>query len=661
MSASWTSRVRFEVRITRGGVSALIVPISGTVTWKSDRISSRYASNSSSARSISSMSRTGAIAVGRLERLEQRPADQEVGPEDVVRGRVLGLAARLEQPDLEHLARVVPLVDGRVDVEALVALEPDQRRARATRPGPWRARSCRRRPRPRAAAAGPAPGRGRRPSRAIGRRCSPASGSRPGSPRWNACPRGGCHGRSSAESTRAASRPASGPPAAERLVRDRRNPCAERGSRAVGYGGHGWHLGEGDGLAKGRDQGTTLSVLRTEDVPLLEVSGVCLRREAGDDMALVAFGDRTSIAAWVELPDDDDGAYVWKTVDLADVKGSLIPREDPQVEAVCADGAGRILILQESPPRVELLDWEARGSSPGSPSRSRPTTRSTTRGSTPRARRARAPRSCRTATCSSPRRRTRPRSSSSGRRATTPSGSVPDSALEGGARWPVDEGDHVFVPLAVWMPSEELLEACADFSDLEVGPDRHLYLLSDKSQSIARVAELVVGRRTGACGRGLASSPRSTASRRAWPSPATAERSSPSTPRRRARTSCCSTRRSRRSTGRDAVAARPRTASPVHRPARRSASARRHAGCAMGRTSPSSRSMRRRSSCCSSSATTRPGRSRRSSSTRPINRTFYFWHVYVVGVTPGHGLRLSGRRPEGPPRQRAIASTRTRC
>ena len=118
--------------------------------------------------------------------------------------------------------------------------------------------------------------------------------------------------------------------------------------------------GEGDGLAKGRDQETTLSVLRTEDVPLQEVSGVCLRREAGGDMAMVAFGDRTSIAAWVELPSDDAGAYVWKTVDLADVKGSLIPRDDPQVEAVCADGAGRILILQESPPRVELLDWAAR-------------------------------------------------------------------------------------------------------------------------------------------------------------------------------------------------------------------------------------------------------------------------------------------------------------
>ena len=41
--------------------------------------------------------------------------------------------ARLQQPDLEHLARVVPLVDGRVDVQALVALEADE-------PGPERGR-----------------------------------------------------------------------------------------------------------------------------------------------------------------------------------------------------------------------------------------------------------------------------------------------------------------------------------------------------------------------------------------------------------------------------------------------------------------------------------------------------------------------------------------
>jgi hypothetical protein len=74
-----------------------------------------------------------------------------------------------------------------------------------------------------------------------------------------------------------------------------------------------------------------------------------------------------------------------------------------------------------------------------------------------------------------------------------PAGFGQDSALAPGARWPIEDGAHIFVPLAVWMPTDELLEACADFSDLEVGPDRSLYLLSDKSQSIARIADLVVG------------------------------------------------------------------------------------------------------------------------------------------------------------------------
>ena len=45
-----------------GVVRAVIVPSSGMVIWKSDRTSSRYASNSSSARSISSISRTGELS-----------------------------------------------------------------------------------------------------------------------------------------------------------------------------------------------------------------------------------------------------------------------------------------------------------------------------------------------------------------------------------------------------------------------------------------------------------------------------------------------------------------------------------------------------------------------------------------------------------------------
>jgi hypothetical protein len=246
-------------------------------------------------------------------------------------------------------------------------------------------------------------------------------------------------------------------------------------------------------MPRRRDEEPELTVLRTEDVPLEEVSGVCLRREAGGDMALVAFGDRTSLAAWVELPDDDRGAYRWKTVDLADVEGSLIPRDDPQVEAVCADGAGRIVILQESPPRVELLDWKARRvvtrisldipadhplhdswvDSEGSQGEGAAVMRNghllIAKEKDPAA------------------------FIEFGPEGDKPSGFGPDDALAGGARWPTDEGDRVFVPLAVWNPSVKMQANCEDFSDLEVGPDRRLYLLSDKSQSIARVGELVPG------------------------------------------------------------------------------------------------------------------------------------------------------------------------
>ena len=56
-----------------------------------------------------------------LQRLQQRPPQQELGPEQLARRR-----ARLGRPDREQLALVVPVVDRVVEVDALVALQPDQ-------------------------------------------------------------------------------------------------------------------------------------------------------------------------------------------------------------------------------------------------------------------------------------------------------------------------------------------------------------------------------------------------------------------------------------------------------------------------------------------------------------------------------------------------------
>ena len=113
--------------MTSGGSFARTVPSSGIVTWNSASSSSRYPSNSSSARSISSMSRTAGRDARRIDRLQQRALDQErIAIELAMRLVAAQLAGGIEDAQLQQLPRVVPLVDGVADVEALVALQPNQ-------------------------------------------------------------------------------------------------------------------------------------------------------------------------------------------------------------------------------------------------------------------------------------------------------------------------------------------------------------------------------------------------------------------------------------------------------------------------------------------------------------------------------------------------------
>ena len=127
MSASCSSRVRFEVRITTGAARRAIVPISGIVTWKSESSSSRNASNSSSARSISSTSSTGGTSRRARSRRAAAAAAGTRAPKSS--SRASAGVARLSVRMYEHLPRVVPLVERVRDVDPLVALQPDQARA----------------------------------------------------------------------------------------------------------------------------------------------------------------------------------------------------------------------------------------------------------------------------------------------------------------------------------------------------------------------------------------------------------------------------------------------------------------------------------------------------------------------------------------------------
>src|ERR1700735_434382 len=112
-------------------------------------------------------------------------------------------------------------------------------------------------------------------------------------------------------------------------------------------------------VKNGKANNNRLQVCRMVDVPLHEVSGICLRRGRNGRMSLIAVGDRMSKIAWFSQPRSDGGRIDWHTSNIAKLSGSMLPKRDSQIEAVCADGLGRVLLLQETPPRVELIDPKA--------------------------------------------------------------------------------------------------------------------------------------------------------------------------------------------------------------------------------------------------------------------------------------------------------------
>src|SRR6516164_2036551 len=209
-----------------------------------------------------------------------------------------------------------------------------------------------------------------------------------------------------------------------------------------------------------------LRVRRVVDVPLREVSGICLGRSDNGRMFLIAVGDRAAKIAWFSLSGSEEVRIDWHTKSIAKLSGSELPKHDPQIEAVCADGGGRVLLLQETPARVELIDLKAleavasidlvvegrdeiaRAWSDPNGSRGEGVVLLpgghllVAKEKKPAALIEFGP----------------PDSSSRG---LARGGALPD-----GARWPIRKGRHRFVALAIWRPDKTLARTCADFSDL---------------------------------------------------------------------------------------------------------------------------------------------------------------------------------------------------
>ena len=241
-----------------------------------------------------------------------------------------------------------------------------------------------------------------------------------------------------------------------------------------------------------------LRVCRVVDMPLREVSGICLRRSRNGRMALIAVGDRVAKIAWFSEPRSDGGRINWNTSSIAKLSGSMLPKQHPQIEAICADGLGRVLLLQETPPRVELIDpkalkviasidlvVEGRGEIArawSDPKGSRGEGTVLLPGGHLLVAKEKKPAVF--IEFGPPHSRSR--------------GLVRGGALANGEQWPIKNGHHRFVALAVWLPDKTLAKTCSDFSDLEIGPDGCLYLLSDKSFTIARLDDLPAGGGTAA-------------------------------------------------------------------------------------------------------------------------------------------------------------------
>jgi hypothetical protein len=237
---------------------------------------------------------------------------------------------------------------------------------------------------------------------------------------------------------------------------------------------------------------STLHPERLIDIPLTEVSGICFDRRARGPRSLLAIGDRVAVAARLVMAEDDPGALDWELTPIERLEGSELPKRNPQVEAIAVDGAGRVLLLQESPPRAELVDpkaWQVVASFSLDVSGDDAVAESWAHPDGSRGEGVVLLDSGHMLVAKEKKPAALIEFGPTGARSRGVAARLPAAQ----AKWPARPGRHRYVALAIWEPDAALRKICKDFSDLDVGPDGRLYVLSDKSSSIARLSQLPRG------------------------------------------------------------------------------------------------------------------------------------------------------------------------
>ena len=223
----------------------------------------------------------------------------------------------------------------------------------------------------------------------------------------------------------------------------------------------------------------------TVGIPVVEASDATTRRVGGVTRVLVV-GDRDArIAASTYTP--GTGLGDWDVLDLAGLPDwPLDPAKPSQLEGVAADGGSLVALLREDPPVVLVADtqsrallatislvappWSALAGKWDDPS-SRGEGLVLLRGGRLLVAKEKRPRAL----------------IEFGPPGTRPRGLRRDDFLDPDESWDPPSGEVAYHALALWKLRGEAKKAIGDISGISVGPDRSLWLLSDRSAVVARL------------------------------------------------------------------------------------------------------------------------------------------------------------------------------
>ena len=223
----------------------------------------------------------------------------------------------------------------------------------------------------------------------------------------------------------------------------------------------------------------------TVDLPVLEASGLASRETAGRVRVLV-IGDRST---HVGLAAVEPGAGLggWTTLDLSTLDGWPNRGADSQFEAIAADGGHLVAVMREDPPVVLVADTRTRSlrarvtltAPAGSPLHGKwedPSSRGEGMVLLRNGRLLVA-------------KEKRPRALVEFCPAGTAARGISTADFIGpDEEWEPPVGDVDYVATSMWRLRHHAKKALRDISDLGVGPDHSLWLLSDKSRAVGRLA-----------------------------------------------------------------------------------------------------------------------------------------------------------------------------